>query len=549
MVVVKIMNRSRNCKYVDEYRKKVEMGIIKVNKDRFALFDYLDLLDSKEDNYFDMQIIEDYISITEAYFFPLLDWQKFFASYFLGYRQSDGILRFNEFLLLMGRGGGKSGFGASLAFFLTSKKNGIDKYGIDFIATSEDQAKIMYEEIYDMLNNWRPTMKKSFDWTKTAIVNKATKSKIRYRTSNARTKDGGRQGAVFFDEVHGFSSYDSIKVFRSGLNKVADNRTLYLTTNGDIRDSVLDDMIEMSELVLKEYNPADKFFPFICRLDDEEQVKDFDNWEMANPSITVFPILKDGMITEYNKGLKHSETMYEFMTKRMNMPFKNALNEVTSWENIKRASRELPDLKGKNAIGGIDFASFKDFCAVGLLFKENDQYYYITHGFITKQAIFEQGIKAPLDTWAKDGLITIVDDTSISAQHTLNWFVEMSKDYNVGVIACDSYRFDVLKEIYSESPFELKCVRSGYITHNKLAPLIEDVFDRDLISYGDNPFMRWNVNNVYVDVDAKGNKSYKKKEYKTRKTDAFMAMIHAFAYRDELPVAAPILNIDWLDDL
>ncbi len=39
---------------------------------------------------------------------------------------------------------------------------------------------------------------------KQKIINRATKSVIRYNTSNTKTKDGGREGCVIFDEIHYF---------------------------------------------------------------------------------------------------------------------------------------------------------------------------------------------------------------------------------------------------------------------------------------------------------------------------------------------------------
>ena len=47
--------------------------------------------------------------------------------------------------------------------------------------------------------------------------------------------------------------------------------------------------------------------------------------------------------------------------------------------------------------------------------------------------------------------------------------------------------------------------------------------------------MRWYTNNVYVDMDKKGNKSYKKIEPKLRKTDGFFAFIHALSKDEEVP--------------
>ncbi|MPQ45146.1 terminase large subunit, partial [Clostridium tarantellae] len=74
--------------------------------------------------------------------------------------------------------------------------------------------------------------------------------------------------------------------------------------------------------------------------------------------------------------------------------------------------------------------------------------------------------------------------------------------------------------------------------HNKLAPLIEQLFADENIIYGDDKMMRWYTNNVYVDTDAKGNKCYKKIEPILRKTDGFFAFIHALSKEATIPIEA-----------
>ena len=47
------------------------------------------------------------------------------------------------------------------------------------------------------------------------------------------------------------------------------------------------------------------------------------------------------------------------------------------------------------------------------------------------------------------------------------------------------------------------------------------MFANEDFIFGDNPTMRWYVNNCYQQLDAKGNTTYLKIEPQTRKTDGF----------------------------
>ena len=57
------------------------------------------------------------------------------------------------------------------------------------------------------------------------------------------------------------------------------------------------------------------------------------------------------------------------MTKRMNMPETDTQSVVAPWDDIMATNRPIPPLENNECIGGLDYASLKDFAAVGLLFR------------------------------------------------------------------------------------------------------------------------------------------------------------------------------------
>ena len=59
----------------------------------------------RKDIYFDAHLVEEYVRITEKYFFPLMDDQKFYASLILGLKyKSTEFPLFDEVLIYAGRG-------------------------------------------------------------------------------------------------------------------------------------------------------------------------------------------------------------------------------------------------------------------------------------------------------------------------------------------------------------------------------------------------------------------------------------------------------------
>lgn len=82
-----------------------------------------------------------------------------------------------------------------------TEANGIPNYNIDIIANTELQAQTSFNDLYNVLTTpkYLDKFKKNFKWNKEIITNKKTNSQLRYKTSNAKSADGLRPGAIVFD--------------------------------------------------------------------------------------------------------------------------------------------------------------------------------------------------------------------------------------------------------------------------------------------------------------------------------------------------------------
>lgn len=499
--------------------------------------------------------IEDGILLIEKYMnFKLFPWEKFLFACTYGLYYEDGTLVFDEYFILIGRGAGKNGYLDGTTLYETTKKFGIKKYHIELIATSEDQAKISFNDIYDVIDD-NHILKEKYDYTKTVIRNKSTKTEVHYNTSSAKTKDGKRPGHVKFDEVHAMEDFEKIKVFISALGKVEEPRITYITTQGNVRGAVLDELISVSEDILKGKITNSRMLPFICKLDSEEEVDNPKNWEKANPSLPYLPNLKNQMLSEYEKAKLRPELWQEFLIKRMNIPKVDEAKCVTSWENILATNQKLPDIpNGIDAIGGIDYAELRDFCGCGILFKYNGKYFFKHHSFICGKSSYLKYIKFNYEEAERQGLCTIVKEETIRPIHIINWFIEQSKQFNILKIALDNFRFSTLRDefekhhLYCETKDRptgmIKLIRNGSYTHNQIAPLIDDLFCNKRIVFGNDMMMRWYTNNTYCKKDDKGNKTYGKIEKETRKNDGFMAFVHAMSLEALLKEKKTIKHIN-----
>lgn len=531
------MRRKDYHPYIDSYIDGIRAGTIPACQELMLSPDYVEYKLDNPDVIIKADMIDKAVELIERYFeIKLLDWELFILALIHCYYQSRDSVVFNEYIIMMGRGNGKNGFISAIAWYFTTHYHGVKGYNVDIIANAEEQAKTSFNDIFEMLENTWAKSKNFFYKTKQQIVNLRTNSYVKFNTSNARTKDGKRSACLIFDENHEYENWDMIKVFQSGFGKKKHSRTFHITTQGYVRGGVLDELLDLSKRILSGEVTQLRTLPLIYKLDDKEEYKDPANWPKANPSYKYFPLLQEEMQDEFVKMAFQPHLAIEFMTKRMNLPAQDNFVVVAPWEKILATNQPVPDLEGVPCIGAIDYARTTDFASCGLLFKYQGKRYWMEHTFVCHLAlkIESRPIKFPVQEMVDRGLITIIKRPNISAKDISNWFLEQAKTYHIKEICCDSYRASLLQSQFAQDGLPLTEVRSGPITHAKVAPLIEQIFAEETLVFGDNPTMRWYVNNTCQEMDPKGNTTYLKIEPKTRKTDGFFALIHALTKDSEL---------------
>lgn len=553
MVMMKMI-----CKEIQNYIDLVRGSKIEVCEEQIQLVDYVEECFHKEDIYVDEEELNKYLSLQKYFPFNLFEWEVFcFTLHNCTYKR-DGSLRWPDLLILVGRGAGKNGYLAFEDFCLISQYNKVKKYHIDICANSEDQAMTSFNDVYDVLEDNKTKLEKHFYWNKEVIRNKKTGSELKFRTSNAKTKDGGRPGKVDFDEYHQYQDYKTIQVFKTGLGKKKNPRTTITTTNGDVRDGPLDKIVARGKDILNRAIVDNGLLPFMCKLDDEKEVDDPKKWDKANPSLHKNKDLQEQMKREYIDYKDDPISNSSFMTKRMNIPKGNVDQEVTSWENILATNQPIPyeALEGKTCVVGIDYAKTTDFVAAGLLFKYKGNFIWITHSWVCRNSKDLPRIKAPLEEWAsaKCGeLLTFIDGPEIPPEIPANWLAKMAIKYNLTILGIDNYRWTLLRKALNEAGFDTDKKGANNVKLTRPSdqmlnyPIINSAFTNHKIIWGDNPLMRWYTNNTCLKTEAHDNYSFGKIERKSRKTDGFMAFVAAVCVSGELEDCGEEIDISDLE--
>ena len=503
------------CPQITEYLRLVETKKYRACERQKKFVKYVRRVFATEELIIDTDRIDRYGRYLRYFpfekFFP---WEWCLFVLFTCVFRKDGSPRWTDLVCFIGRGGGKNGFIAFIAFCLVTAVNAVRNYDVDICANSEEQAKRSFVDIWEMLEGKnRLKFKKGFRWNRTEITNTTTNSTVKYRTNSPKSKDGMRSGLVIFDEVHAYMDWNNITVFTTGQGKCDHPRRAFISSNGNIRDGVYDALVELCDRILDgEVEDDNGYLPFICSLDDPAEVHDPDNWEKANPSLPYLPTLVRQIMKEYKDWIANPSGNADFMTKRMGIPQGDKEFEVTSWENLKRASRDNPDLAGKSCVLGLDFSRKDDFLSAALLFRDKsgdeEEFHVIHHSWFCLASRDRERIKPPLEEWAKLGIVTLVDEVEIPTSQVIRWIEEARGIYSIEAVALDDYRYDIVHEElealgYSAKDHTITKVRPSH--HMRVQPVINSAFATGRISWGEDPAMRWFTNNTKLVPFLNGN--------------------------------------------
>jgi phage terminase large subunit-like protein len=538
------------------YLEAVEADAPRACREQHALAAHIRQCFAEEDLRVDAEQLRHYLGL--ARYFPykrLFPWQEFLTALWNCTYTAEGRPRWKTLLCMVGRGAGKDGYIAFDSMCSVSPYNPVGHYNVDICANNEEQAMTPVLDLVATLESpdHEKKLKRFFYHTKELVQGRENKGVIKGRTNNPKGRDGMRSGKIIFNEVHQFENYNNIKVFVTGQGKVAQPRVGIFTSNGEINDGPLDDYLARGRRILFENEPDNGFLPFICCLETREQVHDPDNWYMANPSLYFLPDLKQETADEYRDWVEHPEQNGDFLTKRMGLRAGFQEISVTDYEKILKTNKPQPDLCGWTCTVGLDYAELSDWAAVNLHFRRGADRFDINHAWVCLQSKTLPRIKAPWQTWAKEGHLTAVDDVSISPDLIAAYIQDAARCYNIKALAMDHYRWTLVSESMRAIGFDaadknrVKLVRPSDIM--QVEPVIQECFDRELFYWGNNPCLRWAVNNTKrvrssrkLGVDT-GNFIYAKIEAKSRKTDPFMALAASMTIEPLLgtgtPLAAP----------
>lgn len=434
--------------------------------------------------------------------------QKAFISALFGFVDaSTGYRKYRETLFYVSRKNGKSVMLSGLALYMliADQEAGAEVYSV---ASKKDQAKIIYEETYNMVRQ-SPDLLQVIKKRKSDLYFPLTFSKFQPLGKNSDTLDGLNSSLVIIDELHSIKDRNLYEVMKQSQSARRQPLLVMITTAGTVRECIFDDMYKYACGVCDGTIIDPHFLPIIYELDSKEEWLDPMKWEKANPGLNRIKKLDD-LISKVSRAKQSPRDLTGVLVKDFNVIQSVASTWITFDDAANPETFELERFKGYYAIGGADLSRSGDLTAATLLFMDKQEKRYVTQMYFLPKDNFEQRVKEekiPYDKWYEAGLLRLCEGNSINYSDVTAWFLEMVEKYDVtpAWIYYDPYSAAYwVQEMQSHGFNMVKCYQGVKTLSLPMQQLGQDLAAKK-VNYNANPLLLWCITNTGVKTDVNGN--------------------------------------------
>lgn len=459
--------------------------------------------------------------------FQLLQWQKQVLVDVFGTVRADGTRQYKTVWIEIPKKNGKSEFAAGLALYLAIADGewGAEVYGA---AADTKQASIIYRAAKAMVRSSPELLRRCeiIDSAKRIYIAR-TDSFYEVLSSEAYSKHGYNVHSVAFDEFHTQPNRELYDVLTKGSSAARSQPLfIFITTAGHDRHSICWELHQYARQVKDGVIKDPTWYSMIYALDEDEDWEDERNWYKVNPALgTILSI--DEFRKSYNDAKRNVAEENVFRQFRLNQWVTSNVRwmRLSDWD-LCGGKCEISE--GTPCYAGLDLSSTTDLSALALVFPVDDLYYVMMRFWVPGDNAREKELRdrVPYSEWAHEGYITLTPGNVIDYNWIRKELRELSEKYNIKEIAYDRWGATKLIQDLIADGFTVVPFGQGYASMSPPTKELMNLILAQKIRHGDNPILRWNVDNMIVSQDAAGNiKPDKAKS--TQRIDGAVALIMA----------------------
>ena len=405
-----------------EYWQEIESGRVTVCKKIYKTYQKLAWDVEHPDEYYYsssranhiLEFIENYCRQSKAKYggkmVRLELWEKAMLAAVFGFIDINGIRKYQEVILIVGKKNGKSLIASTVGLYMmvADGEPGPEVYAA---ATTRDQAKIVWSEAKRMVQK-SPSLLKRIKPRVGDMISDFNDGVFKPLASDSNTLDGLNIHAGIMDEIHqwqnGRALYD---IIADGTTAREQPLILITSTAGTIREDLYDEKYEYAETVINGYfndngYHDEHFLAFIYELDAKAEWQTESCWYKANPGLGTIKNL-DALRNKVTRAKSNPSMVKNLVCKEFNI----RETSIQAWLDFDQFNNEetfdVKDLKPRYGVGGADLSSTTDLTAAKVLFMvPGDPQIYVLSMYWMPEELVEERTredKIPYDFWIEQG--------------------------------------------------------------------------------------------------------------------------------------------------
>ena len=312
-----------------------------------------------------------------------------------------------------------------------------------------------------------------------------------------------------------------------------------ITTAGTDRNSICFEQHQKAVDILEGRKVDPTFYPVIYGIEDTDDWTDERNWYKANPSL--------GHTVDIEK------VRAAFLSAKENPAEENLFRQLRLNQWVKQSTRwmqmdkwdacdetiDLRLLRGRECYAGLDLSTTLDLTAFALIFpprNDNEKYIILPHFWIPEENLKQRVRRdhVPYDVWKANGFIRTTEGNVVDYRRIEADIKEIASQYVVREIAYDRYNATQIILNLQDEGLTMVPFGQGF---KDMSPPTKELYSlvlKEKIIHNHHPVLRWNFDNVCVEIDAAENIKLSKK-HSTERIDGAVATVMALdrAVRNE----------------
>ena len=346
-----------------------------------------------------------------------------------------------------------------------------------------------------------PLITKHFKITRDKIECKLNECTTKHLSGEANNLNGLLLSSFIVDEVANQEDSSIIGALKLSQMSTKDRLSIYISTQYDLEFNAFNELLEYHKSILSGVqDDVINTFGLLFELDEGDDFNNEENWYKCNPLQMSMENGRNFLRQEYQKGKTVPSAMKEFRIKILNERLSGALEDgYIDYDKWKQCRIDKIDLDGKSVVVACDLSLSTDLTAVSIMYKEDENYYVTSKGFLPSDTLAERREKFDYRLAESMGYCTITKGAIVNYSIVEDYIRSIESTYNCRIkcIVSDPYNALQMMESLSKD-YEVILLKQ---TYGNLSPAIkqfrEDVY-LGKVFYEQNRLLDWCMSNAVV---------------------------------------------------